>query len=153
MVRIGDDQEGSRAEQVVAGGRDGEGKAKDLGEGSRRCGPAAERDERRRGRLPDGFTDDQSDGELPTDQPLALAITDSLDLHSFQPGEIHELIADYLEAAIEAGLLELLIIHGRGAGVQRQAVRALLAADSRVQAFGDVPERAGGATWLRLRAR
>lgn len=98
-----------------------------------------------------GRSENEDDGELLPDQPVALAITDSLDLHSFQARDVRDLVGDYLEAAIEAGLSELLIIHGRGAGVQRQAVRALLAADSRVEAWGDVAERAGGATWVRLR--
>lgn len=155
MADRADDPEGeSGAAGVEPGG--GREKAKDLGEENPGGAAAAERVERRRGRLRADLAEqvtDDDDGELLPDQPVALAITDSLDLHSFQPRDIRELVPDYLDAAIDAGLKELLIIHGRGAGVQREAVRKLLAADPRVESFGDVPERAGGATWLRLRAR
>jgi DNA-nicking Smr family endonuclease len=62
-------------------------------------------------------------------------------------------VRTWLDAAYARGLRDVRIIHGRGIGVQRQAVRALLARDPRVEAFGDAPEHAGGwgATWVRLR--
>jgi DNA-nicking Smr family endonuclease len=58
--------------------------------------------------------------------PLVLPIEDSLDLHTFQPREVKELLNDYLEAACEKGFREVVIIHGKGAGVLRQRVHALL---------------------------
>ena len=94
--------------------------------------------------------------ELPPDDPeeaVVLPISDVLDLHSFQPREVPDVVRDYLDAAHERGLRELRIIHGRGAGVQRATVRRLLERDPRVEAFGDAPLEAGGwgATWLRMR--
>jgi DNA-nicking Smr family endonuclease len=94
--------------------------------------------------------------ELPPDDPeeaVVLPIADVLDLHSFQPREVPDVVRDYLDAAYERGLRELRIIHGRGAGVQRATVRRLLERDPRVEAFGDAPLGAGGwgATWLRMR--
>ncbi len=85
--------------------------------------------------------------------PVELPITDVLDLHSFRPAEVPDVVREYLEAAWEKGLRELRIIHGKGIGVQRQTVRTLLARDERVEAFGDAPLEAGGwgATWVRLR--
>jgi DNA-nicking Smr family endonuclease len=87
------------------------------------------------------------------DDPVELPITDVLDLHSFRPAEVAEVVREYLEAAWEKGLRELRIIHGRGIGVQRQTVRTLLSRDPRVTGFGDAPAEAGGwgATWVRLR--
>lgn len=84
--------------------------------------------------------------------PTVLPITDVLDLHSFLPREVADLVRDYLDAAWEQGLRQLRIIHGRGIGVQRRTVRAILAADPRVAAFGDAPPEAGGwgATWVEL---
>lgn len=95
-------------------------------------------------------TDGASPGE--TEQPVELPIGDVLDLHSFRPAEISALIRDYLDAAYEAGLRHLRIVHGKGRGVQRDTVRKLLARDSRVAEFGDAPLEAGGwgATWVRL---
>ena len=89
-----------------------------------------------------------------TDVPaVELPITDVLDLHSFRPAEVKDVVRDYLDAAYEQGLRELRIIHGRGIGVQRQTVRTLLERDPRVAAFGDAPAEAGGwgATWVTLK--
>lgn len=99
---------------------------------------------------------DEAEGMNPSDlldQPVELPITDVLDLHSFRPAEVPDLVRDYLDAAWEKGLRALRIIHGKGIGVQRQTVRTLLERDPRVEAFGDAPLEAGswGATWVRLR--
>ena len=86
-------------------------------------------------------------------QPVEVPISDVLDLHSFRPAEVAEVVGEYLDAAHAKGLRELRLIHGRGIGVQRERVRAVLARDPRVLAFGDAPPEAGGwgATWVRLR--
>lgn len=91
-------------------------------------------------------------GSSPPDA-VELEITDVLDLHSFRPAEVPELVRDYLDAAYARGLRELRIIHGRGLGVLRRTVRTLLARDPRVAEFGDAPGEAGGwgATRVRLR--
>ena len=92
--------------------------------------------------------------ELPDElEPVEVPITDVLDLHSFRPAEVPDVVRDYLDAAYEKGLRHLRIIHGRGIGVQRQTVRTLLGRDPRVEDFGDAPAEAGGwgATWVRLR--
>ena len=102
------------------------------------------RDEIGEGRLGDG-------GE-PL-EAIVLEPTDVLDLHSFPPRDVAELVRDYLDVAVERGWPQVRIVHGKGAGVQRERVRSILAADSRVEAFGDAPGEAGGwgATWARLR--
>lgn len=83
---------------------------------------------------------------------VELAITDVIDLHSFRPREVADVVRAYLDAAWEQGLRQLRIVHGRGKGVQRQTVRTLLERDPRVQAFGNAPAEAGGwgATWVTL---
>jgi DNA-nicking Smr family endonuclease len=84
---------------------------------------------------------------------IEIEITDVLDLHSFLPREVPDVVRDYLDAAHEKGLRMLRIIHGRGTGVQRRTVRKLLGRDPRVAGFGDAPPGAGGwgATWVELR--
>ena len=98
--------------------------------------------------------DKSEEEEPPLDAETAveLPITDVLDLHSFRPSEVADVVREYLDAAWERGLRELRIIHGRGIGVQRQTVRTLLARDPRVTGFGDAPAEAGGwgATWVSL---
>lgn len=110
------------------------------------------------GGMPEDPEDDLTDPTEPTDPsdlfaPVELEITDVLDLHSFRPAEVPDVVRDYLDAAYEKGLRELRIIHGKGIGVQRKTVRTLLERDPRVEAFGDAPLEAGswGATWVRLR--
>lgn len=90
--------------------------------------------------------------ETDSPPPVRIPITDILDLHSFQPRDVPDLVRDYLDAAYEKGLRSVRIVHGKGAGVQRKTVRTLLERDPRVTRFGDAPLEAGswGATWAEL---
>lgn len=62
-------------------------------------------------------------------------------------------VAEYLDAAQTKGFTEVRLIHGRGIGVQRKIVQAVLARHPLVAGFADAPpERGGaGATIVRLR--
>jgi DNA-nicking Smr family endonuclease len=84
--------------------------------------------------------------------PVLLPIEDSLDLHTFAPRDIPDLVQEYLAACARQGLLEVRLIHGRGTGTQRQIVRSVLAKHPLVRAFSDAPpERGGwGATLVQL---
>jgi len=82
-------------------------------------------------------------------EPVELPIEDSIDLHSFQPGEIADLVKEYLHQALLRGYREVRIIHGRGIGVQRRIVHSLLEKHPRVIAFYDEADR--GSTMVRLR--
>ena len=73
-----------------------------------------------------------------------IAIEDAIDLHGFQPREIPDVVESYLEAAVEHGLTEVRLIHGRGKGVQRQRVREVLERHPDVVDFGDAPAHRGG---------
>ncbi|MBU0741376.1 Smr/MutS family protein [bacterium] len=76
-----------------------------------------------------------------------------LDLHMFRPEDVKELVRDYLDLCLERGILDVRIIHGKGIGVQRETVRAVLAKHPAVESYGH-PGDAGswGATVVRLRA-
>jgi len=78
------------------------------------------------------------------DEPVRIPIEDSLDLHGFRPREVRDVVAAYLEAAQEAGFHEVRLIHGRGRGVQRRSLQALLARHPRVARFADAPPTRGG---------
>jgi hypothetical protein len=84
---------------------------------------------------------------------VPVAPGDWLDLHPFRPGDVAAVVDAYLEEARGAGRDEVRLVHGRGRGVQRALVRAVLAASPHVLAFADAPaERGGwGATVVRLR--
>lgn len=87
--------------------------------------------------------------------PHVVPIEDALDLHSFLPRDIPDVVRDYLEAAVALGMREVRLIHGRGIGVQRERVQALLATHPDVERFADAPADRGhwGATIVTLRAR
>jgi DNA-nicking Smr family endonuclease len=101
----------------------------------------------------DGEDDDGTAGPADPGDPIELPITDVIDLHSFRPAEVADVVREYLDAASAKGLRDLRIIHGRGIGVQRRTVRVVLERDPRVMSFGDAAPEAGGwgATWVRLR--
>lgn len=87
------------------------------------------------------------------DSPFRIPITDVFDLHSVPAREVKPVVEAYLEEAHRLGFKALRIIHGRGIGVQREIVRAVLARTPFVLSFGDAPAEAGGwgATVVTLR--
>ena len=86
-------------------------------------------------------------------EPIRIPITDVLDLHRVPPRDMQEVVEEYLIEAHHLGYKALRIIHGRGIGVQREMVRAVLTRTSFVESFGDAPAEAGGwgATLVSLR--
>jgi dsDNA-specific endonuclease/ATPase MutS2 len=98
---------------------------------------------------------DRDPGEASPDDPapVVLPVEDSLDLHPFAPREIPDVVAAYLEEAAARGFREVRLIHGKGIGVQRERIRALLSRHPRVESFADAPAERGhwGATVVRLR--
>ena len=87
--------------------------------------------------------------EEPAD-PVRVPIEDSIDLHSFAPRDVVDVVGEYLRAARGAGFTEVRLIHGRGKGVQRAAIRRLLATHPLVADYRDAPESHLGATLVRL---
>ena len=80
------------------------------------------------------------------DQPLRIPIEGELDLHSFAPKDIPSVVDEYVTAAVEAGLREVRIVHGRGRGVQRGIVQQTLDSHPLVQEFSDDTAAHLGAT-------
>jgi DNA-nicking Smr family endonuclease len=85
------------------------------------------------------------------DSIVRLPIEGTIDLHAFSPRDIKDVVSDYVEAAYEAGHREIRLIHGRGIGVQRATVQAVLAGHPLVEAYWDAPESHLGATIARIR--
>lgn len=78
------------------------------------------------------------------DVPIPIPITDALDLHTVPPRDVVGVVEEYLIEARKLGFRALRIIHGRGIGVQREAVRKVLARTDFVLRFADAPLEAGG---------
>lgn len=99
------------------------------------------------------------DNDFLSDEPwneetVEIPIDGVLDLHTFSPKEVKELLDDYLAACLERKIYDVRIIHGKGKGVLRDRVKTLLAKHSSVESFHEAPLEAGGwgATVVRLRS-
>ena len=81
-------------------------------------------------------------------EPVELPVDGTLDLHTFQPSEIRDLLPDYLAACREKGILEVRVIHGKGTGTLRETVHSILKRLPGVSSFRLAGEDAGswGAT-------
>lgn len=78
-------------------------------------------------------------------------IEGALDLHAFAPRDIKSVVEEYVNAAHQAGLREVRLVHGRGKGIQRGIVQQALERHPLVEAFWDAAESHLGATVARLR--
>ena len=77
-------------------------------------------------------------------EPIILPIEDVLDLHTFRPKDVPDLLDDYFAACREAKLFSVRIIHGKGQGVLKKRVQTILARHPLVDTFTDAPPEAGG---------
>jgi DNA-nicking Smr family endonuclease len=89
----------------------------------------------------------------PFPEPVTIPITDVFDLHTIPPRDVQLVVEEYLNEARRAGFRSVRIIHGKGIGVQREMVRAILGRTAFVIDWTDAPPEAGGlgATIVRLR--
>jgi DNA-nicking Smr family endonuclease len=69
--------------------------------------------------------------------PVEIPISDSLDLHPFRSDEIRDVALEYLSVARERGIRQVRLIHGRGIGMQRANVQAMLRRLEWVEDFWD----------------
>ena len=85
--------------------------------------------------------------------PIEYPIDGTLDLHTFRPREVKELMRDYLTACHEKGIYSVRIVHGKGTGALRESVHVQLRKNSLVEDFrlGDEFSGGWGATLVRLR--
>ena len=98
---------------------------------------------------------DTPDTEWSDPEPVEIPIDGILDLHTFSPKELPELLDDYLAACQERDILHVRIIHGKGKGILKKRVRSILNKSDLVEGFEEAPLEAGGwgATVVSLRPR
>jgi dsDNA-specific endonuclease/ATPase MutS2 len=86
-------------------------------------------------------------------EPVQIPITGELDLHTFRPEDLGELIPAYLAECASRNLRTVRIVHGKGSGTLRTTVHALLKRSPLVRDFrlGDETSGSWGATVVTLR--
>ena len=77
--------------------------------------------------------------------PIEIPIDGTLDLHTFNPKEVKDLVPDYIAACRERGLLQVRIVHGKGTGALRKTVHAIL--DRMPEVIGYRLGGHGGGEW------
>jgi DNA-nicking Smr family endonuclease len=88
-------------------------------------------------------------------EPIEVPIDGVLDLHTFHPREVKDLVPEYLRACREAGILEVRVIHGKGTGALRRTVHAVLSRLPEVASYrlADATGGSWGATLVTLKPR
>lgn len=93
------------------------------------------------------------DGGVSDEEPVEFPIRDEIDLHTFRPNEIGELLPEYFHACREKGIFAVRVVHGKGTGALREGVHRLLEKLPEVESFHLAGAGSGswGATWVYLR--
>jgi len=88
------------------------------------------------------------------DHPWQIPIESEMDLHTFNPRDLGELVPAYLVACQAKGIFQVRLIHGKGIGNVRRSVEAILGRLPTVKSFGPASEYFGGqgATIVNLHA-
>jgi DNA-nicking Smr family endonuclease len=76
---------------------------------------------------------------------IELPINGTLDLHYFQPRDVADLLANYLNECRKRGIYQVRIIHGKGKGILRKNVHSILSKLKEVESFSLAGE--GGGSW------
>lgn len=77
-------------------------------------------------------------------EPIQIPIQDVLDLHTFRPQDIADLLENYIDECLKTGIFSVRIIHGKGKGIQKRQVHWILQKNQKVKSFKDAPPEAGG---------
>ena len=89
------------------------------------------------------------DDDIPAEE---FPIDGVLDLHTFSPKDVKDLVPDYLEECRKRGILDVRIIHGKGTGTLRTLVHKTLDKIPYVEDYSLAGDRSGwGATLVRLK--
>ena len=78
-----------------------------------------------------------------------------LDLHTFAPRDVTSVVEEYLRECRKRDIFEIRLIHGKGKGFQRRAVRKVLDRLPFVAGYREAPPEAGGwgATLVQLKKK
>jgi DNA-nicking Smr family endonuclease len=77
-------------------------------------------------------------------EPVVMPITDVIDLHTFLPKEVPDLLDEYFRACIEENIFQVRVIHGKGHGILKKKVYSVLKKSPLVVDHKAAPPEAGG---------
>ena len=77
-------------------------------------------------------------------EPVIMPIEDVLDLHTFNPKEVGDLLDDYFSACVDKGIFSVRIIHGKGKGILKKRVHTILKRHALVISYQEATPDAGG---------
>ena len=60
------------------------------------------------------------------DNPIEYPIDGTLDLHHFAPQDTKDVLLEYIRVCLEKKIYKLRIVHGKGIGIKRNIVQAVL---------------------------
>jgi DNA-nicking Smr family endonuclease len=88
-------------------------------------------------------------------EPIEHPINGILDLHTFQPSDVKDLVPEYLTMCRERGIHQVRIVHGKGTGTLRRMVQSILEKLPYVESFRTAEEEGGGwgATMVELQKK
>jgi DNA-nicking Smr family endonuclease len=78
------------------------------------------------------------------DKSVEYPIDGTLDLHLFAPGDTKEAVLEYIRVCVEKNILAIRIVHGKGIGVKREIVHAILRDHPHVISFRHESGSGGG---------
>ena len=80
-----------------------------------------------------------------SDEAHEIPIDGTLDLHQFRPNETKDVVLAYIDECLRQNIHRIRIVHGKGKGVQRRIVHAVL--DDHPQVAGYRHEEGSGGGW------
>lgn len=93
--------------------------------------------------------------QMPDDEsnPTDLPVDGVLDLHTFRPQDVKDVVIEYISECRKREIFELRIIHGKGIGNLKRTVESILGKHPDVLSFATAGAHYGGmgATIVRLR--
>ena len=84
------------------------------------------------------------DDEFYSEEPVEIPIEPEIDLHTFHPKEVRELLEEYLYQCHLRGFTEVRIVHGKGQQVLRKIVNSVLDKNAYVMNYKPAPPESGG---------
>jgi DNA-nicking Smr family endonuclease len=86
-------------------------------------------------------------------EPVEIPVEGTLDLHTFRPSDVKDLVPEYLRECRRKGVLRVRIVHGKGTGILQRTVHSVLGKTPEVLSFeiAEPDEGGWGATIVLLK--